>query len=269
MRDLTGWMVMQPDGLLLARVRRLLAVSAVVALVSWWPIWRQLMDPSGFHAPRLGWLTVSTPLLVGLGSGLILGAVMLVNRRLSGAGALLVALSVATAIAMDFQVVGGHFVVIVGLGIALALHQVMVSIPSLSRVAGAPLRVVRGLGPVVWGWAALGKINAVFLSGAVLRGSMQGGLVALPQWAMTREALRAAALGLVLLEALIAMGMIWPRTRRLAVAAALAIHLGIIVTLSRPLVFVAFGLTMSVTYLLLLGRWEPPRSTAGVEVTVR
>ncbi len=250
------WVTIRPTRRLLLTVYRLLSVSAVLTLWAMWPILRQLMDPEAFHAPRFSGLTATAPLVVVVGGVWLLGAVGLIVPKIRTVSALLLAGGVSGAMVLDLQVVGGHLVVIVGVSLALAAHLILESTVSLQRVSSAPLRVVRCLAPIIWLWAAIGKINPIFLSGAVLDASLRSGLLPVPDSLLSREFLRAVAIVTILLEVWIAGALVIPRFRKAGVLVAIGMHLGIIVTLARPQIFVAFGLTMAVTYLMLAGHWQ-------------
>jgi hypothetical protein len=120
-------------------------------------------------------------------------------------------------------------------------------------------QTIKGQVLVVYGWAAINKLNAAFLSGWVLEGELAtafaksplaalalelGGYEALSAWFGRPGALSPLAWFVVLAELTLVIGLAAPRWRRPAVFVGLCLHGGIFLTMS---VF-SFGLLLVGTY---------------------
>ncbi len=102
----------------------------------------------------------------------------------------------------------------------------------------------------VYLFSALSKLNTDFLSGGVLA-------VATPlsMWGVPPPALAALATGVVFIELLLAAGLWWPPSRRIAVIAGLALHIGIVTLVGAHRIALAtFALLMWSIYPLFYSR---------------
>lgn len=99
---------------------------------------------------------------------------------------------------------------------------------------------------VCYCFAALSKVNPIFLSGDGLRNWMW---VPLPDWIFGP-----LAIATVVTELFLAVGLWLPRTRWLAAAVGLSLHASIVFTLDDPVPLIAFALACVPLYALFLSR---------------
>jgi hypothetical protein len=102
--------------------------------------------------------------------------------------------------------------------------------PDAPRSPETSLMLIRGYAGAVYGWAAIAKLHGEWLDGHVLSELLSAGIVA--GFAARRAlssplALRAAAVAIPLVEALLGAGLQWARTRRAAVVCALLFHVAL------------------------------------------
>jgi hypothetical protein len=126
-----------------------------------------------------------------------------------------------------------------------------------------PLQLVRALVLGVYGAAGLSKMEASWLAGDALRHLERFYVLKGPVWETVRDIVgyRGVAVGSLLAELMLPIGLMVPRTRRLAVFGGLAFHLGI----SASMPVYSFGAQMAV---LLLAFWvtsEPPVADSSTE----
>lgn len=215
--------------------------------------------------PLLGWApapstgAVVTYLVLGLvtGAGLVLGVET--SKMAVACGLLNVAV-----LAWDEQTYSSHRVLatLLVFYLAFARSDRAWSVASRGRpVTAVPwwpqLLMMAQLSVVYW-FAALSKLNPVFLSGDGLRSWVWWPL---PDWIFAPMAL--ATIGT---EIFLSIGLWFRRTRAVAVAVGLGLHASIVLMLDDPTPLVAFALETVPLYLLFLRR---PSSFPGPEPVPR
>lgn len=218
---------------------------------------------------------VSTDLFEFVRWGGLLGAIAVglgVAHRL---GAATVALGQGYLLLADLLLFRNHVYLLCLLGLVLAASPTPGAYSftafrsaraSEARTKSVPrwiAQTIKGQVLVVYGWAALNKLNAAFLSGWVLEGELAtafpksplaaitlelGGYEALSGWFGRPGALSPLAWFVVLAELTLVIGLAAPRWRRPAVFVGLCLHGGIFLTMS---VF-SFGLLLVGTYPLFV-----------------
>jgi hypothetical protein len=137
------------------------------------------------------------------------------------------------------------------------------------RVPAFPVFLLLAILPIVYGFAGLSKINPQWLSGGIVLGSLRDGFLALPAGLRTVEVMRGIAAITIVAEVVVALGLLVPRTRRIALAGGLALHAGMVLMLTGPLELFGFTLASASLYPLYWHLGEarvgevPARDTSG------
>lgn len=170
------------------------------------------------------------------------------------AAGIVLCITAALTLASDHQLYSNHLYLLILLAGLLVLSDAGAdrSIDAGWRSG----RTVSGLGPqllriqvtIVYGYAALWKINLQFLSGAVLGIYLREGFVALPVFADDPVMLAWLAIMTVLMEFFVAFGLWSARLRPLAAAVGIALHIAFVLFISIWGDLVVFGLLMVGTY---------------------
>ncbi|MEO7296459.1 MAG: HTTM domain-containing protein [Candidatus Limnocylindria bacterium] len=120
-------------------------------------------------------------------------------------------------------------------------------------VPGWPLDLLRVQVSIVYGFAALAKLNAVYLSGSVVAAYLRrDGPLAIPGEWRTFEVMAIFSVLSIMTEAFLAIALWLPRWRAAAFVAGLGLHLSIAILLDPPVQLLIFGLMILPVYLLFL-----------------
>lgn len=117
-----------------------------------------------------------------------------------------------------------------------------------------PLALLGLLPLIVYGYTALGKVNAPYFTGGTFatRFANQHALLTMPDAWRTPEFFGGLAIAVLLLEAGLAIGFAVPRLRRTAIVLGLGFHAGVMVVMPAStgylMAFAVLGLTMVATY---------------------
>jgi hypothetical protein len=247
-------MTVTVDGRPVAFARMLLAVALVITVVESgaylsriaigrmaYPVFEAIAPPSP--------LAVQVYLVVGL-----LAAVCLGLGLYAGASAAAGSLTLLWALIWDQQTYSSHHLLLMLLlgylafarcdarwGVSSSRHGRDCQVPwwpqllMLSQISACYL------------FAALSKVNGVFLSGEPLAGWTW---LTLPGWVFVLM-----AWGTVITELFLAIGLWLPRTRHIAVLAGLVLHVSIVVALSDlTVILLGFALSCIATYWMYLTR---------------
>jgi predicted DCC family thiol-disulfide oxidoreductase YuxK len=221
----------------------------------------RLTDPGVLHAPYFSWEpAVSAGMAWALiGLWIVSGAAFLIGWRTRLAGVVLAA-TLAAVLLLDQQLYSNHLylmVLLVGLltvadaGAAISLDARRVG--TREQVATWPVVLVRLQVSIVYGFAALAKLNLTFLSGSVIAASLRReGLLAVPDGWRSAEPMLVLALLAICLEAFVAVALWSPRWRSTGFVAGLALHGGITGWLSPTYQLLVFSLVMLPLYLTFL-----------------
>lgn len=126
---------------------------------------------------------------------------------------------------------------------------------------GWPHDLLRVQVSIVYGFAALAKVNAAYLSGSVVAAYLRrDGPLAIPAEWRVFEVMAALALLSILAELFLAVALWLPRWRPAAFVVGLAMHLGIALFFDPPIQLWIFALMILPMYLLFLD--ATPRSRA-------
>lgn len=207
--------------------------------------------------PTLGW---------GLPATTALAAIALALGWRARAAATVLAAAFGAALAADRQLYSNHLLLLVFLLGLLALTDCGAARQLGDRRRGGvdavpawPVRLLQTQLTAVYSFAALSKLNAVFLSGAVLAAHLRttGPLAAL---AATRAAgpLAVLAIATVAIEAFLAVALWLPRLRPAAIFLGTGLHLVIVFAMEPALPLAVFGLTALAVYPLYTARTLAP-----------
>jgi predicted DCC family thiol-disulfide oxidoreductase YuxK len=196
----------------------------------------RLDDPGILRAPYAAWAPRVTDGLAWILIGLwvLSAAALLVGWRTRLAGAVLTA-TIAAVLLLDQQLYSNHLyliVIVCGL-LTLADSGAALSLDALPRggreeISGWPIWLLRLQVSLVYGYAALSKLNPDFLSGSVIASYLRrAGPLAVPDaWRFLEPMLVLSVLA-IMAEAFLSMALWSRRWRPAALVVALGLHVGI------------------------------------------
>lgn len=236
-----------------------LGLAALLAALESAPRLLQMFDPGRLRVPAIKALGAGTVPLelawITIAAWVLSGSAFLLGWQTRAAGTLLT-LVIGSVLALDLQLYSNHLYLL-GLLVALmtladagAAHSLDSRRRDGPSVPRWPVVLVKAQVSIVYGFAALSKLNEAFLSGGILSGVVGEGLVPVPESFIRFETMFPLALVTVTTEGFLSFGL-WLRwTRRLAVWCGIAFHVAIALLLAPTLEFLVFGLTLVPTYLL-------------------
>ena len=250
--------------------------AAIVEVSEVMPLLHRLHDPSLVTAPRIAGL----PTLPAVGVGLFLGIWVLaalafcVGWNTRPAGTVLSGLLIYT-LALDHQLYTNHLYLMALLTVLLTLADSGAAVSVDSRRKGRPLTIpawpvvlIRLQVSIVYLFAAVAKLNVMYLSGLVLRYQLRlPGLDSIP------PALFAlAAIGSVLTELFLGLAFWNRRLRPVACVVGVGFHLTILITMRVMPDLLTFALLMGSAYLSFFSSISPapvrqPASRERLEAT--
>jgi predicted DCC family thiol-disulfide oxidoreductase YuxK len=261
----SGWLRRWASGTAPARplaVARIgVAFAALLELPSSAQTLLRLADPSAIHAPYLAFMPRPTePLIWALiGLWLVSGLSVLVGWRTRWAGAVLTA-TLASVLLLDQQLYSNHLylmVLVSGLltvsdsGAAISLDARRVG--TRDWVPGWPVWLLCLQVSIVYGFAALAKLNPDFLSGSVVASYLRrDGPLAVPDAWRSLEPMLVLSILAVFAEAFLAVSLWSRRWRPAAMVAGLGLHAFITGWLNPAGALLVFSLLMLPLYLLFL-----------------
>ena len=190
--------------------------QARVRYVQWLP------EPSG------GWTTALVVVWALAAVGFAVGW----RTRVTGT---VLASLMAFTLTLDQQTYSNHLYLLTLVTILLVVANAGAALSVDARrnqeheVPAWPIALLRFQASVVYGFAALAKVNLVYLSGAVLLVYLPtDGLFTLPEALKTAGLLAPVAILSVVAEAFIALMIWWPRWRHQAFTLAMMLHVGMV-----------------------------------------
>lgn len=167
-------------------------------------------------------------------------ALLVLDRRTHVAGAALAVSGSASILAADLY--NHHLYLFVVIGMVLALF-----------VSAEQLTLLRWQLTIVYAFAVLAKINGTFLSGAVVRASLERSTVFRDQ-TLSDEVMTVLSVATILIELALPIALWWgPRGRRFALVAGFAFHVSVVIGTAHDLEsfvqLVSFGAVMLALYL--------------------
>jgi predicted DCC family thiol-disulfide oxidoreductase YuxK len=196
----------------------------------------RLDDPGILRAPYVVWAPRVTDGLAWILIALwVLSATgLLLGWRTRPAGAVLTA-TIAAVLLLDQQLYSNHlYLIVLACGLlTLADSGAALSIDALrvgerNQISGWPIWLLRVQVSVVYGYAALSKLNPDFLSGSVIASYLRrAGPLAVPDAWRSPEPLLILSVLAICTEAFLAAALWSRRWRPAALVAALGLHVGI------------------------------------------
>ncbi len=283
-RIVTGEM----DARILGAVRIGVGLAALVRAFEGWALTSRVLAPGRVAAPffdELPRLSLEAlPLFVGVWASAAL--LFLVGWHTRLAGTVLCGV-IAYAIALDRQLYASHLyllgllcavLTLGGSGSALSVDALRRGKTEPARIPSWPASLLRVQLAVVYGFAALAKINLGYLSGAVVSVNFRhAGPFALPEFLLTPALTQLLAVGSVLIEAFLALALWSARWRATAFVVGPLFHLAMILCIDPSVAWQigVFAVEMLSLYLLFvpeprfdalarrLGRLRGPLEPAG------
>lgn len=229
-------------------------------------------DPAVLKLPRFDALPAIPPAWVNvlLGIWLVAALAFLLGWRVRVAGPVLLAL-LAYVLLLDYQLYSNHLYLlsILTLLMTLADSGAAVSLESRRRgkvesIPAWPVVLMRVQLSIVYGFAALAKLNLAYMSGLVLRVQLRvPGVESLPPWVFTLLALAS-----VCTEAFLAFAFWNRRLRPFAFVVGIGFHLTILATMRVVPDLITFAILMAsvyTTFFSSLSGPEPARQSSEQE----
>lgn len=251
-----GWLTSEINPRPLGLARTIIGAAAIIRAIVAIPILTKLTEPETLNAPFFDWFPDPTPPLVTgiLAVWLIAAILFMIGWRVSFTGPALLA-AIVFSLSLDIQAYSNHLYLMAWLVLLLTLADAgaALSIKGIQRpVVRWPVLLLMMQVSVVYGFAAITKLNSEFLSGRVLAGVLNGGIVAFPDALRTREFLGAVAIAAVFVELFLAVFLWSPRFRPTAFIFGLGLHATITLFLAHAGELLVFSLEMLALYPLFL-----------------
>ncbi|MEZ4522722.1 MAG: HTTM domain-containing protein [Thermomicrobiales bacterium] len=225
-------------------MRLLIGTAALIQAVDMAILFHVVFDEGKLRLPLYDWLPVLPGALmpVYFGIWLLSAIAFATGLQMRLAGVLLV-FSMMYAIFVDQQTYSNHVYLLV-------IVMLLLMLPG-----SLPLTLLRWQMSIVYFFAAVSKINIIYISGLIVAGNLQHGwLLQLPDPLFRWEAMLPIAVGSICLELFLAVAFWIPRYRPVAFRIGVAFHLAIVLffPFNAVLQLIVFALTMDSLYLLFL-----------------
>jgi predicted DCC family thiol-disulfide oxidoreductase YuxK len=246
-------------------VRIVVGLAAGLSVMESAPILARLHASEMLRIPFVegGPTIVDLPLLLVVALWVAAAALFTVGLRTTLAGVVLTG-TLAGALLADQQLYTNHLYLLTLLVALLTLARAGSALSVDARLGRGrhevpdwPLQLMRIQVSIVYAFAALSKINGVYLSGSVVAAMLRhDGPLAMPVGWRTFEVMAAAAMLAILVEGFLAVALWLPRWRRTAFVVGLILHAGLVVWFEPGPKLAVFGLIALAPYALFL-RAEP------------
>jgi predicted DCC family thiol-disulfide oxidoreductase YuxK len=221
-------------------VRILVGVDCIVRGLEAWRILERVLAPENLRLPYVPWAVAPSHhfLPAYILAWVVAAAAFAVGWHTRIAGALLCAL-MGYVLVVDQQTYSNHLylLTLIVLLLTIADSGRGVSVDARRRgpstIAAWPVTLLKLQVSIVYIFAALSKINVIYLSGAVVYLNLQPSLKALVGgYAATSTVMMIVAVLSVLVELWLAVALWSPKWRSRAVSVAIAFHLGLVFSLT-------------------------------------
>lgn len=250
-------------------------VFGATVLLKAWDIRRiavPLVEPDGLLLPYWQALPSPTPTLVAvlLGLWVLSGLVFTLGWRTRVAATVMTA-TIAAVFLLDQQVYSNHLYLMLLVAVLFSLADCGAAFSldarrrdGPDRVRRWPLSLLRVQVSVVYGFAALAKLNREYLTGDVLDVYLRSlGPLDFPVVWQRPGVLVTLALLSIAVEGFLAFGFWHRRLRASAVVVGLGFHAAIVATMRPRIGLTVFGLVMASLYPLFFDRGLPDRRVRG------
>ena len=210
------------------------------------------------------------PLVIGV--WLVSAVLFTVGWRTRASGTLLSAAMLSTLLG-DQQLYSNHLYLALTVTALLTLGDAGAAVSMDARDRGRrrevpawPVLLLRAQVTIVYGFAALAKLNLAYISGAVLNAQLGwGSILPVPDALRRWEVMSLLALISILTEAFLALALWFSHTRPLGIAVGVAFHVAIVLGMDPTVELIVFSLLMSSLYILHLDpRVRAPAGTGPV-----
>jgi len=245
----------------LAVVRMVIGLAAVLKALERAPILDRMSDAGVLAVPYVA----SQPSITAVPSALVVIVwVVLGAAFAAGAFTTLVGVGLTSVMAAvlfsDQQLFSNHLYLLIWLVALLTLARSGAALSvdahrgrGSPSVPAWPIALLRLQVVVLYGFAALSKLNATYLSGTVVAVSLRrDGPLAVPDAWRSFEVMAVASILSFLFELGLAMGLLLPRWRRTAFVVGLGLHVSIALWLEPTFPLVIFAIMSLGPYLLFL-----------------
>lgn len=260
-----------PRPVALARIGVGIAVLLKALMLA--PVLFRIGDPSRLRLPFAPWLPLlpESAVLPLLGAWVVTGAAFLVgwHTRLAGS-----ALSVVLLVALlgDQQLYSNHLYLLLTLVLLLTIARSGAAYSlDARRDAGRvtiprwPVTLLKVQLTLVYGFAALAKLDVPYLSGAVLNAHMgRGALLPIPEALRIAEVMAPLAWLSILVEGFLALAFWSRRRRKVACVVGVLFHVSVILIIAPASELLVFALVMFSLYVLHFeDEWETSTARTG------
>lgn len=242
----------RPLGLARIGVGIAAAVRAFVAI----PVLVRLTQSDILSVPYFAWVPRPTvPLVVAIVAVWLAAAILFtIGWRVRVSGSALTSILVAV-LAFDQQTYSNHLYLMAWLVFLLTLARAGSGLSIARRdepVARWPVILLMIQLSIVYGFSGITKINPGFLSGSVLAGSLQDGVLPFPDALITPQLLSGLAVVVIAVESALAL-LIWrARFRPWVFVVGLGLHASITLFMSATAELAVFSIQMLALYPLFL-----------------
>ena len=248
-----------------------LGLAALLKLVATAPVLVRLLSPSTLRAPFFEWLPYpESPGIALLLLTWLAGALAFSFGARTHTAGMALAGSLAYVLVLDQQLYSNHLYLLLLLVALVTIGDggAALSIDARRRgrreyVAAWPVALLKLQVSIVYGFAALAKLNVYFLSGALLAAYLRrGGLIPLPEPLLGFPVVTVLAISAVATEGYLALALWSPSRRASALVVGVALHLFMVLTLAPTLELLVFAVELLALYPLFFP--QPRRLTAGI-----
>lgn len=228
--------------------RRMVALAALLKAGVLAPVLFELGNPDVLRIPVIDWMPVlsSGVLRSLLVVWIVTAAAFLAGWRTRATGLVLTAVLFLVALG-DAQLYSNHLYL---LGTLVGLLTA-----AEARWVARPILLLRLQTSIVYGFAAITKLNLLYVSGGVFRSVLgTDSLLPFPESLRTVHVLAPLAMVSIIVELLLATGFWLPRWRVATALLGVVFHLGIILFMLTPLDLTVFALLMFALYVLHLAQ---------------
>ena len=241
-------------GLGLARL--IIGSAVLIRSIVAWQVLSRLTIPEVLHAPYFEWMPrPTTTAAVGIVVVWVVSSILFtLGWRIAAVGPVLL-LAIVTTLLMDQQTYSNHLYLMAWLVLLLIIADsgAGLNIRREDRpVTRWPVVLLMAQLSIVYGFSAITKLNASFLSGEVLANTLGTGLLSFPDSLRTPRVLGFVAAAAVFVELYISVFIWRSRFRGAAFILGLGLHISITLFMSQTLQLLVFSLEMLALYPLFL-----------------
>lgn len=251
-----NWLTDEIDPRPLGLARIAVGLAAVIRVFVAIPVLLRLTQDDIVLIPYAVWIPTPTlsMVVVIVTIWLVSAVLFTIGWRLAISGTVL-SLSIALVLALDQQTYSNHLYLMLWLTVLLTLARAGAGLAvgdRKERVIRWPVILIMVQLVIVYGFSGLSKINDGFLSGSVLAGSLDSGILPFPEALMTPLFLSILASIVVVVEVALALLLWFSRYRPLMFVLGLGLHVSITLFMSATGELAVFSILALSLYPLFL-----------------